>query len=715
MVIKHHKIFIHDHLNARELSETYISSQTENGRIFVILELPKQKIDQQPVIDEIINEIATSFETANTSDPEGILELILQNINQLLPELGTNIKIRNWLNSLDLAIGIFHADNVFLAGIGNINALLIHHNKITPIINKQSSINPNKIFSDIISGQLDAGDVLVVSTNALFDYISQEKIRQTVKQYSPQAAVIKINELLNTVPDFVTFNSVIIKNPSPSDMEITPEEVQPLDYDEEELDETITPQKDTGFKGTITKPKTKLVVDLGAVKNIGSVKKMKKSFSYVGLFFSLIKKFFVYIATKIKNAFLFVFSSKYRNQSEQQTIDSIKDITDKKLNWWQALNIKKRIIIGVLFIIILVFLQSLVFLTQKKSDTQKDEAYNTTLLEIQNKYEEVDAKLIYEDDEAAEKLLLEITTLIKDIKPNNAEQKAKIAEMSEHVFYELNKVRRIHVVTEPVELFNLNETIQTTDNIVQKDGVFYILSDSIIYNIKDNLLTEVANLHGGPASTDASQDGQTITAMTDLPDTNQVVLSSINANNELYYQVFDLDSASSVGSFKQTTANTEVQDMAVYGSNLYVLDPSNNQIFKYPERGQSFANGQVWLQEELTITDATSLTIDGSIYMIENSGNIRNFLKGQEEKFDYHTPNPPIGNNAIIKTFRDSDYLYIIDPQNNRIIILDKEGNIKDQYTSQKFDNLTDLAIDPDEKAIFLLNGNHLYLLAINE
>ncbi|MBT4849517.1 hypothetical protein HON36_01555 [Candidatus Parcubacteria bacterium] len=706
MVIKHHKIFIHDHLNSRELSETYISSQTENGRIFVILEVPKHKTDQQPVIDEIINEIATSFETANDGDPEGILEQILQNINQLLPKLSTDIKIRNWLNTLDLAIGIFHDDNVFLAGIGNINALLIHHNKITPVINKQSNINPNKIFSDIISGQLDAGDVLVVSTNALFDYISQEKIRQTVKQYSPQAAVIKINELLNTVPDFVTFNSVIVKNPSPADMEITPEEVQPLDYgDEDEIDETITPQKDDGYKGTITKPKTKLVVDLGAVKNIGSIKKMKKSFSYVGYFFSLLKRFFVYIFTKIKNAFLFVFSSKHRNQSEQQTIDNIKDITDKKLNWWQALNIKKRIIIGVLFIIILVFLQSLVFLTQKKSDNQKDEAYNTTLLEIQNKYEEVDAKLIYEDDEAAEALLLEITALIKNIKPSNAEQKTKITEMSEHVFYELNKVRRIHVVTAPVELFNLSDTVLSTDNIVQKDGVFYILSDSIIYTIKDNLLTEVANLHGG----------QTITAMTDLPDTNQVVLSSINANNELYYQVFDLDTGSSVGSLKQTAANTQVQDMAVYGGNLYVLDPSNNQVFKYPEKGQSFSGGQVWLQEELNIMDSTSLTIDGSIYMIENNGNIRNFLKGVEEKFDYHTPNPPIGSNATIKTFRDSDYLYIIDPQNNRIIILDKEGNIKDQYTSQKFDNLTDLAIDPDEKAIFLLNGNHLYILAINE
>lgn len=705
MSVKHHKIFIYDHLNARELSEAYISSETENGRIFAILELPKHKTDQQPIIDEIINEIATTFETANAGDPEVILEQILQNINQLLPELSTNIKIRNWLNTLDLAIGIFHQDNVFLAGIGNINALLIHHNKITPILSKQSSLNPTKIFSDIISGQLDAGDVLVISTNSLFDYISQEKIRQLVKQYSPQAAVIKINELLNTVPDFVTFNSIIIKNPSQTDMEISPEHIETPDYDHEDLDKTITTKKDTAHQGVFTKPKTKLVVDLGAVKNIDSVQKMKKSFSYVGYFFTLLKRFFVYIFKKIKNAFLFVFSSNYRNQSEEKTIDSIKGLTEKKLNWWQTLNIKKRIIIVILFVIILIFLQSLVFLTQKKNVEQKDEAYTNTLIEIQNKYEEVDAKLIYGDDQAAENLLLEISSLINGIEPTSPEQKTEIKEMQEHVFYELNKVRKIHVVTDPVELFNLSDTVATTNNIVQKDGNFYILSNNTIYLIKDNTLTEVANL----------SDGQTINKMTDWPEQNKLVLSSTNTDGQMYYQVFDLSSNKSVGSLKQNNANTQVQDMAVYGNNLYVLDTTNNQIFKYPESGQSFANGQTWLKEELDISNASSITIDGSIYIIDNNGNIKNFLKGQEEKFDYHTPNPSLGSNATIKTFRDSDYLYIIDPQNKRIVILDKDGNIKDQYTSQNFDNLVDLAIDPDEKAIFLLNGNHLYILAINE
>ena len=91
------------------------------------------------------------------------------------------------------------------------------------------------------------------------------------------------------------------------------------------------------------------------------------------------------------------------------------------------------------------------------------------------------------------------------------------------------------------------------------------------------------------------------------------------------------------------------------------------------------------------------------------------FNKGSLEIFNYHELRPNIGPNSIIKTFKDSNYLYIIDPSNERIIILNKDGSIEDQYTSDKFDNLIDLAIDPEEKAIYLLNGNHLYLLAVNE
>ncbi|MCD4761066.1 hypothetical protein K8R42_04170 [bacterium] len=695
-----------------------MSDSRNHGRLFIILEVPKHKIDQQPFVDEIINETASFFDTTGTDDPETLLEELLQHINQILPELSSSIKIRSWISHLDLAIGIMYQNNVYVASIGNLNGVLVHNNQITQILSKNTNISPTKAFSDIISGQLDDGDVLMISTNSLFDYISKEKIKQIVKKYSPSAAAIKINELLESVPDFVSFNSLIIKKPGLVDMEIKPSQI-PIDGQAEFDIKTDT--VDTGPKIHAKKrpkgAKTKLVIDFKAFKNIKTVAKGSQILSLAGLFFSIVKNIFVYIFAKIKKAFLFLTSSKYRKGREDKALDDIKGITDKKYYWFRNLTVKKKMAVVVLFIVLLFFVQGLVFLTQQKAGDDKNKTFNEALVSVEAKYTDVEAKLIYNDEQAAETLLLEIDDIVKNLQANSPQQEEQVEQMKEKVFRELNKIRHIHVVPAPLELSDLSDILTNSQDIVQKDGIFYILGDNKLFELKDEILTEVFNFAGSPGGEPAStatQGGQVVNSMTDWPEKNKVVLNTLSANEEIHYQIFDLDQKKISGDLKQATDNTSVSDLVIYGNNLYVLDTENNQIFKYPESGSSFANGVRWIKEEMDITDGSSLTIDGSIYIIANDGQIKNLLKGANEEYKYHQPNPAIGSGASIKTFRDSDYLYIIDPQNYRIVILDKEGNIKDQYTSMKFDALRDLAVDPDEKAVYLLNGNHLYLLAIN-
>jgi|GEM_PF-1672293 hypothetical protein len=708
--LKYHKLFIHDHINARELSETYISDSPDHGRLFLLIELPKIKLDQQPFIDEIVNQIGTFFDTSNQLDPEILLEEILQELNKLLPELSTTTKIQNWISTLDLVVGIFHKNNIYLAGIGNMNAILMHGNKCTPILEKDIKINPAKVFSNIISGELDAGDVLVVSTDSLFDYISEEKIKQLVTHFTPSGAIIKTRELLESVPDFVSFNSLFIKKITARDVEITPAEIhdqQQLDIDTKESDEEIivedrrVPAKTKKTKST----RTKYEVDMTVVKKLGLIKKILYLLGLVALFFKLLSNFFKYIFTKIKNAFLFSTSKQYRDTRETDTLEKLKNNVDGRYSWWQGLKIAQKIAIITFSVIILVFLQSLVFTTQDKADKNKNTTYNETIQLINNKFNEAEASLIYNDEQGSEKILLEIKDLIDNLKANSPEQLDNIAQLKSQVFYDLNKVRHIHVVDNPLEKSNLSTLVTNAQDIVQKDGDFYILGDNKLFKSSEEALEEIFNF----------AEGQVAQSMTDWPDENKVVLSITNANDENIYTIFDFDENQTAGSLEQTAANTAVQDLAIYSNNLYVLDNDSNQIFKYPEYGNSFSNGQIWITEDVQITGMTSFTIDGEVYIINDQGQIYKFSRGEQDTFGYHQPHPVIGPNSVIKTFPDSDYLYIIDPNNQRVIILDKEGNIKDQYASQKFDNLLDLAIDPEEKAIYLLNGNHLYLLAINE
>ena len=702
MDLKYHKLFIHDHLNSRVFSESYTSDASEKGQLFIIFESLKTKIDQQPLIDQIIDEATTYFyeaQNSQTNDPELILEEVLQKINQLLPELNTAPKIKTWLANIDLAIGMIYEDNIYISSIGNINALLLHSNQFTTIISKNNEINLTKLFSDIISGQLDQGDVLIISTNSLFDYISKEKIKQLVKRYSPPSAVIKIKQLLETVPDFVTLNSLIIKKSNGLDAELKEEKIN--SETETSVQDISDSQKQTSNKQTkrgTNVPRTKWVIDLKAFKNVNFLKKFQGLVSSTKLFFVIIKKVVVFIWQRVKDGFLFLASNQYRHKKEVKTIDRITTTASRKYNWFSRLNLKKKIALIGLLIIFLVFMQTLVFLTQKRSEKQKDVDYYNSIQEINIKFTEAESKLIYNDEQAAENLLLEINQIIEKLIIHSAEQQKEVDVIKDQVWQQLNKVRHIYVVPSPVEIFDLSSVLENAKQIVQKDNKFYILGNNQLYVLENDQLKALIDFADGKF-------------LADWPNTNKLILG----NNNQYF-IFNIDSRQiETFNFSQTAGNTSVQDLAIYSNNLYVLDPQNNQIFKYPERGESFANGSAWLNETVDLSQANSLAIDGSIYIINNNGAITKFLKGEKDAFNYHEPHPIIGSDATIKTFKDSNYLYIIDPQYKRIIILDKDGQIKDQYTSIKFDNLNDLAIDPEEKAIYLLNNNHLYLLAINE
>jgi hypothetical protein len=59
-------------------------------------------------------------------------------------------------------------------------------------------------------------------------------------------------------------------------------------------------------------------------------------------------------------------------------------------------------------------------------------------------------------------------------------------------------------------------------------------------------------------------------------------------------------------------------------------------------------------------------------------------------------------------------YLFILEPAQKRIIVLEKSGQIKKQFQSEKFDNLLDFSISADGKEIFLLNGLKVYKISLN-
>ncbi len=107
------------------------------------------------------------------------------------------------------------------------------------------------------------------------------------------------------------------------------------------------------------------------------------------------------------------------------------------------------------------------------------------------------------------------------------------------------------------------------------------------------------------------------------------------------------------------------------------------------------------------------MAIDGSIWILSEINTISRYHNGQYQTdliFDFF---PAPKKLYKIFTLPHLPYLYLLEPVQNRIIILKKTGEIFKQFQSEKFENLKDFAVSENGKIIYLLNNQAVYQLTL--
>jgi hypothetical protein len=175
------------------------------------------------------------------------------------------------------------------------------------------------------------------------------------------------------------------------------------------------------------------------------------------------------------------------------------------------------------------------------------------------------------------------------------------------------------------------------------------------------------------------------------------------------------------GEFRETVylqelfPETDLTAISFYRSNLYFLDKENGAIVKYPAASESgFGTPESWLAPEIkTATDFKSMAVDGSIWILTKKNSIDRYYAGQLQETILPEIFPEPKNFSRIFTTLELPYLYILEPEQKRVIILDKTGQIARQYQSEKFDNLLSFSLSEDRNTIYLLNGLEVYSISI--
>ena len=147
-----------------------------------------------------------------------------------------------------------------------------------------------------------------------------------------------------------------------------------------------------------------------------------------------------------------------------------------------------------------------------------------------------------------------------------------------------------------------------------------------------------------------------------------------------------------------------------YTGNFYLLDKDESEIYRYSGVGLDFSFKSSWLNEsvDMNFGDVISWTIDGNIWMLTETGEILRFSMGNRVSFLAKGLSPSFTNPKQIFTHEELDYLYILDPQNRRVVVLDKEGEFKAQYVSDTIKEAVDFGISEEHKKIIILTPGKL-------
>lgn len=159
---------------------------------------------------------------------------------------------------------------------------------------------------------------------------------------------------------------------------------------------------------------------------------------------------------------------------------------------------------------------------------------------------------------------------------------------------------------------------------------------------------------------------------------------------------------------------TEPALLDEFGTNLYVLDKGKQQLWRINQENES-ASPSAWIRSApgVDFASTTSLTIDGDIWLGTNQGNIYRLRRGERLEFLVEGLLEPFTSTLLLATTEDGNKLAVVEPAQNRLVVLSKDGVYQLQMKSEQIGGVTDIFLSQDERYAYLVAGSVVYQVEI--
>ena len=720
------------------------SEQQAHGSLYFVIDIgspsPLSADIAYNLIDIIKEEYYADIEESVTAS----FEKALKAANDELAALYKGGE-KDWVGKLNLVVAAVKGNKAYIVQRGTAEVHLVRDGQMTNLSRGMYSpgetYRPEETLVNLLEGELEPGDKLLFSTSELFYYISIEKLKRLIENHSPAAGAKKLASLLEQ-EEAINRTSVLVAEFNFAELIAQETETDPAENwvgepverkpakaalipepsldKAQSLEEVIDREPEVIGQPVTLNYQDDIVaeeeLELNEERSSPGSRLRERKFDFQNLksqinFGDYTSKFKINsqagqqalsITSKILRS-LGIIAGALFGTAAKYTATYIKAIRRRPNG--------NRILMGMAAgVVVLVLVLGTAISNGYSSNVGGRKAAEALSL-AQTKRDEAQAALIYEDTAKARGLLAEAylsAQLATENGRTQAEANALLAQLQQQLD-EVSGVKRFLDIQPMTDFSSLANQLDGENPTVKVGEA--VLADGSVYAIDPNN-NKVYRYK--PASGEMAIVNSLVS--TDRKLANSSVVSPTEI---LFYttppNVYRLDlSNNSLSGVALDTGNwNNANGIVAYNGRLYFLDAANNQIWKYQPAPEGYTPVAPYFEVNagLDLGGVLDFAIDGNVWTLLPNNTIKKYSGGAEVAFNLQpVPQPyaPLGKITQIYAEQDTK-LYLLDEDNKRILMYDKEGAYLGQFIYNNIDGAANLTVDEANGFIYLTAGNQLY------
>lgn len=688
------------------------------GKLFGILEIDSNSQSNDQILNTVGEEFHQAFYSSDHFTTEAAFEVALQKTNKKIQEISHSLG-EEWLEHFSAILGVIHNEQVFFSHVGTIVGLLLYKDSLSELIDqtraKQEVVSPVKVFQHTVAGAIQKDTQIFFATESLYDYFSQEKIRRLLTTEAPDTVSEHIQSMLSEdahtslacailAPEYST-------KPQPQFAEAiaSTRSSAPLDSDsmstlltrENQTSETLSGSLWSNIKSSLqtnsrTQGKQPLARMIASRIMQGALLLGKMlvqvTMALGGMIMNLISK---------KNT---SFSPRLSTKSRRSPWSFITKALGSVWQWFKRLTAVQKSFVLVITVVCLILVQSVLSKnTEQVTDTKKTE-YTAALSNADLKINEAKAAMLY-DKNRARTLLNEATALVNAIPSDAKDFTQGVADRKNAIKEQVLIANNVTVLNDPekvLEFGPLSSSANITSISLLGSSIYaFDATAGRVYRGNLDTKEETITINQSPQEVKTVSKASLGTVLTVLSNNTVGIFNPVSESIKALTVEF-------------ANQDRTLTDARLFASRLYTLDTKNNQIFKHTKNSDTnYAKGVAWITDGTSVADATGFAIDGSIYVLRSGGEVIKLSGGKKDSWSVNTVDPVLSSGNALFTDENTTHLYILDSNNQRVLVYGKDGTLTSQFQSSAFANAKDIAVDESKKVLYVASDNNIYTVTL--